>query len=263
MALFGTGWMAHAYGPVGTIGEERSFLGSPPLPGYPEHSTWPHYPKWNRRLKDHLDALEHRLPEARLLVVFPVQTLYALAGPAADAVARHIFSLALALLDAHYLVDIQASSVCAAGRWSGGKFHLAGERYRAVVLPYAGVIAPDLLPVLRRGGDRILCIGERPASRGRTVAAAGVSLVPDIPAALRWLEGVRDLRPVHAPADCWVTLMRLARGSVVTAVPSRHGLRYGGSLGLEGVFAELPDSGGLSRAMFIDGAVPVLATIPD
>jgi hypothetical protein len=263
MALFGTGWMAHAYGPVGTIGEERSFLGSPPLPGYPGHSTWPHFPKWNRRLKEHLDAVEHRLPEGRLLVVFPVETLYALAGPAADELARDIFSLALALLDAHYLVDIQASSVCAAGRWSGEKFQLAGEQYRAAVFPYARVIAPDLVPVLRRGGDRVLCIGERPATRGRAVAADGVTLVPDSSAALRWLEGVQDLRPVDAPADCWVTLTRLARGSVVTAVPSRHGRRYRGSLGLEGASVELPESGGISRVAFINGAAPVVTTIPD
>jgi hypothetical protein len=80
---------------------------------------------------------------------------------------------------------------------------------------------------------------------------------------LRWLEGVQELRPVHAPADCWVTLTRLSRGSVVTAVPSRHGLRYRGPLGLEEVFAELPESGGLSRMAFMDGAAPVLATIPD
>ena len=73
MAIFGLQWLAHAYGPVGTIGEERSFLGSPPLPGYPAHSTWPHFPEWNARLSEHLGAIDHTLPESGFSWCFPLK----------------------------------------------------------------------------------------------------------------------------------------------------------------------------------------------
>jgi len=265
MAMFGTGWMAHAYGPVGTIGEERSFLGSPPLPGYPDHSTWPRFPQWNRRLKEHLATAEYRLPESRLLVLFPVESLYALAGPAADAVAREIFALTLALLDAHHLVDIQATSVCTKGRWIGGEYHLGGARYGAVILPFSPVVAPELLPILRSKGANVLYVGDRPQRtvRGKTVVQGRTALVPDIPGVVRWLDDRPDLRPVTAPAGSWVTMTRVSGGGLVTVVPSRHGSRYSGRLALGGAAVELPDSGGLTRVLFPVKGAPIITTPKD
>jgi hypothetical protein len=263
MALFGTAWMAHAYGPVGTIGEERSFLGSPPLPGYPHHSTWPHYPVWNARLREHLEAVEGHLPESRVLIVFPVETMYALAGPAADVLAREIFALVLSLLDAHHLVDVLAPSVCAGGKWKGGTLHLAGEQYGAVLLPRAEVVPSSLLPLMRKGGGRVLCIGKAPSmtSRGKEITAGGLQEAAGLPAALQQLERIPELRPVLAPAGCWVTLTRIPGGSVVSAVPARQGRGYGGRVELEGVAAEIPPGGGLTRILFPRTGPPVVTTI--
>jgi hypothetical protein len=119
MALFGTRWLAHAYGPVGTIGQERTFLGTPELPGYPEHSTWPAFPTWNAFLSEALNETGGRLPKANLLVLYPVESMYALADHRADKVAEEIFAFILSLLDNHFHVDVLATTVARNGHWRG------------------------------------------------------------------------------------------------------------------------------------------------
>jgi hypothetical protein len=257
--------MAHAYGPVGTIGEERSFLGSPPLPGYPDHSTWPFFPGWNRRLREHLALAEDRLPESRLLVVFPVESMYALAGPAADGIAREVFSLILALLDAQYPIDVLAPSACMSGRWTGNDFLLGGVRYRAVVYPSPSVVPQDIVPILRRGKTRLFCVGDIPrrSARGGSISPGNFSSIVGTTDLLQRLEAIPELRPVRGPANCWVTRTPLASGSLVTVTPSRHGFRYKGTLTLESVAAELPESSGLTRVVFPVDGTPVVTAPQD
>jgi len=264
MALFGTGWMAHAYGPVGTIGEERSFLGSPPLPGYPGHSTWPGFPAWNRRLTEHLQAVEHRLPEARLLVVFPVETLYALAGPRADEAARSIFALLLVLLDNHHQVDLHAASVCRKGSWSNGSFVLGDSRYGAVLLPNPDILHPDLRGVIREGGEKVLFLGGVPqrTSAGRKVFFPSVSRVADIPGALRWLAAKSDPNTVRAPSQSWATVSHLSTGTMVSLAPSRHGYRYRGEVSIGESTVNLPECHGLVRVLFPQAGPPELTFPP-
>ena len=55
------------------------------------------------------------LPWSNVLVVFPVETLYALADTRADATARDIFRLILALVDVHFHVDVLAPSAMRKG----------------------------------------------------------------------------------------------------------------------------------------------------
>ena len=259
MALFGTRWLAHAYGPVGTIGEERSFLGSPPLPGYPDHSTWPHFPLWNKRLGEHLQRAESRMPESSVLIVFPVESMYAFAGPAADAAAAGIFRLLLALIDEHFQVDVHAPSVCRDGEWVRNEFRLADAHYRAVLCPYPLVLHPDMVPLMRAGGERVALVFGMPQrlTSGRSYAMPSLAGGGDIRATLDWLRTIPAIRPVEAPVRSWATVTPLSHGTLVSLCPSRHGYSYGGRLQLHGAGVMLPESTGLMRVLFPHAGTPV------
>jgi hypothetical protein len=249
MALFGTRWLAHCYGPVGTIGEEESFLGSPPMPGYPNHSTWRFYPAWNRRLKEHFETVDQRLPASNLLVLFPIDALYALAGPAADRVAALVFELVLKLLDFHYHVDVLSPSACVGAQWSKGEYAIGSARYRAVIAPF--VTAGESRSLRLSGKKQVFFID--PAGIKAVKGASGST----IEAALQWLENVPEIRPVTAPSGAWTTLTPVRGGSIVTLSPSRHEFRYCGEVSLNGKNVDLRiEQGGLTRIYFTESGDP-------
>jgi hypothetical protein len=243
MALFGTRWLAHCYGPVGTIGEERSFLGSPPMPGYPDHSTWRYFPVWNKRLEAHLGTVGHRLPASNLLLIFPVDSLYGIAGQKADREAAAIFQLLLALLDNHYHVDVLAPSACLGARWSKGTYIVGEMRYRAVIAP---LITDLLSSSLHLSSGKPVCFIGSAGSLQENASARAIS--SDV---LEWLAGIEGLRPVTVPEGCWATMTDIGTGTVVTLSPSRHGYQYGGAVALNERVVDLQEGGdGLTRVFF-------------
>jgi hypothetical protein len=260
MALFGLRWMAHAYGPVGTIGEERSFLGSPELPGYPFHSTWPFFPEWNKRLAKHLAAVEDRLPESNVLVVFPVESLYALAGPAADSVAAEAFRLVLALLDNHYQVDVQSMALCRQGRWVKDAFHLGTARYQAVLFPFPHVLSPEGLALMKRGAGNAFSLGGKPQrlTNGRRCEVRGSTGAAGIATALEWLGGRAHMQHLTSPARTWATVTPVHDGAIVSVCPSRHGYIFAGPLTYNGVTVNLPEHNGLIRVHYSLRGEPVI-----
>ncbi len=257
MALFGTRWLAHCYGPVGTIGEERSFLGSPPMPGYPDHSTWRHFPAWNRRLTAHIQTIGHKLPTSNVLVLFPVEGLYALAGPAADRAATMIFHLLLAMLDNHYHVDVLSPSACAGARWSAGELSAGKAHYCAVIAPFMGARESGSLHLSRK----------KPVFFFHPMADHDDNggLEPTIGDVMKWLAGIPGVRPVVAPAGAWTTMVHTEAGTVVTLSPSRHGYQYFGPVSLNGAAVQLEEErSGLTRILFPGTGEPrVLPNSPD
>jgi hypothetical protein len=252
MAIFGLRWMAHAYGPVGTIGEERSFLGSPELPGYPNHSTWPNFPHWNSRLVAHLESANHALPKSNVLVVFPVESLYALAGPPADAVSAEIFRLVLALLDNHYQVDVHASSLLHEGRWERGEYVLGSTRYSAIIFPFPTVLAPASLAVMRKRPERVCCYGDtlRQIVSGRRCAISALTARTSIASTIEWLARIPGVRLLEAPQNSWATLTPMQDAMLVSLCPSRHGAAFSGTLRVGAMSVQVPESRALVRAFF-------------
>jgi hypothetical protein len=255
MALFGLRWLAHAYGPVGTIDEENTFLGSPPLPGYPGHSTWGGFPAWNDRLRAHVAATGGALPSANVLLLFPVESLYALADRRADDDAATVFALILELVDAQYQVDVLATHEAAGGAWKGENFVVGRRSYEAVILPCARVIERPLLSRLGINRKRLLCFRDLPVreTTGRTIKPpAGVPAATpgDLVQSLELL-GIR--RPVRGPAGTWVTATVTPGGTVATVVPSRHGYTTEGTLACGDSQSTLPRSTALTRILFPPG----------
>jgi hypothetical protein len=258
LALFGTRWLAHAYGPVGTIGEENSFLGSPPLPGYPHHSTWAGFPMWNNRLRRHMAAVEGRIPSANVLLVFPVETMYACADRRADDIAARVFNLILTLVDAQFQLHVVSAGVAAGGGWTGGRFVLNRVPYEAVILPFARIAARSLLPVLRTKSDRIIHFGAGPERtvNNRTVRSSAHIAVLESSTLVRKLEILGVIRPVQGPGGTWVTATQTPQGLIASVIPARNGMVYEGPVRCATASLVLPRTTGLSRVLFPHGEAP-------
>jgi hypothetical protein len=252
MALFGQRWLAHAYGPVGTIGEENTFLGSPPLPGYPHHSTWKGFPEWNERLREHFVAVNGRLPWANLLVVYPVETLYALANHRADAVATEIFKLLLALQDHHYHVDVVSQSIFKNGTWKDEQFILDQNVYDAVIFPHAEILAKATANIQQNGAAQTLYAFGAPRRlvNGQTVALPIDHRARNSDEVLSWLEAQPKLRPIKAPEHAWISLTRLREQTIITLTPSRHGYHYEGEVVCADKVVTISRCANLSRVVF-------------
>jgi hypothetical protein len=243
MAFAGHRWLAHAYGPVGTVGQERSFLGSPPLPGYPDHSTWPGYPVWNRRLREHCRVIAGHLPVANVLVVFPVDVLHGLADTRADRVAAAVFANILSLVDAHYHPDVVSPILASHGRWVNGTFVMGRHRYDAVVLPYEAEPDRNMTIAMRKGGERVVRFDPMsvlPAALPERLASLGVP------------------RPAYGPAGTWISMTAVGRETVVTIIPARHQGVVEGEMICGPSITGLPRTNGLVRVRFPEHAAPAV-----
>jgi hypothetical protein len=252
MALFGTRWLAHAYGPVGTVGQERTFLGSPPLPGYPDHSTWASFPSWNTSITSELKKTGGALPTSNLLVLYPVESLYALADTRADAVAAAIFKLILFLLDKHFHVELLSTSVARKGRWHGKQFCVGKGKYDHIVIPHPEIIDASFLKLISRFDKKVLFAFGSPVHsvQGKFISSYTPECFYSLDKMFVHLSAFADLRPVTAPENCWTTITDLKNGKLVSLAPSRAGTRFQGSVTLKDKVFDVPQTDRLERIFF-------------
>lgn len=259
MGLFGTRWLAHAYGPAGTIGQERSFLGTPELPGYPHHSTWASFPVWNRRLPEHLDLIGNRLPEANILVLYPVESLYGLADQRANGVAGDVFNLILSLLDEHFHVDVLSTPIARRGSWRKEQFHVGWGAYDVVICPHASVMNRALFKRLTKRKERVLFTHTEPAwfEDGKHIRPVPAT-IPTTTGLVSRLKAHPGLRPVHAPDRSWVTMVTGKKGIMVSLAPSRAGYEFEGTVSLGNRSITLQRSSQLTRILFPSEGEPLV-----
>ena len=259
MALFGVRWLAHCYGPVGTIGEENTFLGSPPLPGYPAHSTWHGFPAWNRRLKDHFRISENRLPHANVLVLFPIETLYTLGDNRADYVSKGIFDLVLALLDAHYQVDLFPPEWARRGTWKNGKLMRGGMSYDVVLYPHPRDVDEGVAAFLRERGSVVRYVfGAAERTVGNRPIRGTTPVLGSITETLEFLGKTPLLKQVVAPSGTWVTSTSIKRGMLVSLMASRCGGTFSGRVEYGGSAIEVKgEMGELVRILFPANGEPI------
>lgn len=241
LALFGTRWIGHIYGPAGIVGARDSFLGLDVTPGYPNHSTWAGMAEWTARLDSHLDAVGRRLPTPDVLMRFPVRTLSVLDKSSADRVFAELFRLVLFLVDHHLTVALTSISA----RPAGG----LDRETPFMVVPFPlDRKDTSAARLMRRGHTVMLYRHERGEEEHANTPAVKSAQAPD-----ELLSNLRDAglrREVIAPPGSWVTRTRIRDGHIVTLVPSRYGLRYSGTLEFRGEPVKVPPHDGLCRVLF-------------
>jgi hypothetical protein len=187
-----------------------------------------------------------------VLLLFPIESLYALADRRADEAAAAVFALILGLVDAQYQVDVLATTEAAGGAWEGNSFVIGRNSYEAVILPCGRVMERTLLARLGVNRERLLFFRDIPVfeTGGKTIRSSA-----DVPFAtpggiVQGLELLGIGRPVRGPAGTWVTATLTQRGTLATVVPSRHGNTVEGTLECGGSLVRLPLSSGLTRTLF-------------
>ncbi len=258
MQVFSLRWLAHAYGPVGLIGDEGSFLGSGYCPGYPNHSTWKDFPAWNQRLLAAENEVDGQLPFANILVIFPVESLYALGSPAANPVSMDIFKLIRWLLDHHYMVDLVSPVLMKSGFWDDSSFELRKHRYDTIIYPYPQVIPSSLLMLLTTVPEKVI-YGYCPPrwdSTGQPIELKITNYFKDFNELQQLLTNLSINRPIQAPEKTWISLIKMEEKAIISVAPARYNEAYSGMLQYQNQSLALKTSKGLSRIQLQVGKSP-------
>lgn len=258
MRLFSIGWLPHAYGPVGLLGDEDSFLGTDYLPGYPNHSTWRDFPKWNHRLQQTARLTSGTLRKTNLLVIFPVETLYAIGGPAANESARDVFKLILWLTDAQYAIDWLSPVMLKSLRFADGNFHLNQNTYDAVIFPHPRIIPPDLVPILKNAASKVAFGYEQPEfdTAANSLDFSGTACFQNTAELADWLQAHEIGKMVQAPETSWVSVIELPPKTIVSLCPSRVGQTYQGEVVWQKHRVNVPPSTELTQIIFSKSGKP-------
>lgn len=236
MAVFGTRWLAHIYGPT-------SYFHRPNVwgPGYPHHPTWERFP----RLTDLCDRVGRitrwRPPVADVLVVWPLESMLRLGGPEANVVADRAKAAVVELVDHGLAIHVISPRLLTKARVDAGRIVLGNARYRGVVclepgpssarssrslaMGFLGHLAADKVPILfwdlsQRDADGVAAAARR--------------------------AGMRPL--IEAPSGAYANVWRSPEGTTVAVCPQRFGQIVVGTLKWEDGSLHVSPTNGLLLA---------------
>ncbi|MCI0512680.1 hypothetical protein L0128_05670 [candidate division KSB1 bacterium] len=264
LQLFSLRWLAHAYGPVGLIGSEASFLETDFCPGYPNHSTWRDFPKWNQRLLTTRQQHRGQFPTSNILVIFPVESLYAIGNPSVNPIARELFNLLLWLLDHHYAVDWLSASQLKSVSFNDHQFFYKDFNYQLIIYPYGTVIPTGITALLNQSAGQILYGYRWPQSdaSGQPVTVPTPNYFANLTELSQLLERKPALILVEAPGATWVTVIQSLRQQVVALCPARVGGTLSGNVVFQGQKVELPAGAEFVQIIFGADFQPHILTAP-
>lgn len=172
MAAFSNEWLNHCYGYTGVLGADRSFG-----PGFPNHESWPLFPGLNARSREVLRLTGFALPVAEVAIVYPNSTILTGRAPETSAIVDETHRLIGSMPALGVQADAISEDLLASGRLVNGALEIQGQRYKALLVPYARVVTPGSLVVLdqlKRERFPLHFVAETPAwtTRGERVQAS-------------------------------------------------------------------------------------------
>ncbi|MDD4361669.1 MAG: hypothetical protein PHF48_04445, partial [Bacteroidales bacterium] len=145
MAVFSNEWIQHIYGYTGILGASRNFG-----PGFPHHETWPLLPELIKRTNKIRSITHYKLPQADVAVVYPLTTFLCSREPQNS----HMINRVHRLLGIMPALGIQADGISDAllteGKLQKGKFIVREQEYSALLLPFAKIMTPEGLSVIKQ-----------------------------------------------------------------------------------------------------------------
>jgi len=145
MPLFSNEWIQHCYGYTGVLGASRGFG-----PGFPDHESWHILPDLIKKVEKVRDITKYDLPVADVAIVYPMATFLTGREPHNTHMLNHINRL----LGIMPTLGIQADGISdwllAEGKIENGKLKVWDEEYAAVLLPFANIVTPECLSVIKQ-----------------------------------------------------------------------------------------------------------------
>ena len=236
LELFSARWLAHGYGWTGTKFMDHGFG-----PGYPDHPTWS---KWSGLNSDFRELGE---PVSDVLMVFPLESFYAIGHDGANSIGMKLIELVAGLTRAGYQLDIVSPEWLSKAEVGQGKLLLNGCEYKSLILPYCRVIAKEVREVVQLASE------------------AGVRTIVDMPASavldpsgerLPSLDNTEIFDLMEEAFEIIVKLIpptfSLPEGSICTVrqkgdkfeahvIADRPGGKYGGTFSYRGKSIEIPE----------------------
>lgn len=145
MSLFSNEWIQHVYGYTGILGASRGFG-----PGFPNHETWPLLPDLVKKTNNVRAITKYKLPVADVAVVYPMATFLCSREPQNTHMVNHIDRLLGIMPSRGIQADGISDWLMAEGKIENGKLKIRNEEYSAVLLPFAKIISPECLSMIRQ-----------------------------------------------------------------------------------------------------------------
>ena len=145
MTLFSNEWIQHVYGYTGILGASRNFG-----PGFPNHETWPLLPNLIKRVDTIRSITRYKLPIADVAVVYPMATFLGSREPQNTHMVNHIHRLLGIMPSLGIQADGISDWLLAEGKIKNGKLKIRNEEYSAVLIPFAEIVTPECLKVIRQ-----------------------------------------------------------------------------------------------------------------
>ena len=145
MTLFSNEWIQHVYGYTGILGASRNFG-----PGFPNHETWSLLPDLIKKVNKVRDITKYKLPVAEVAVVYPITTFLCGREPQNTHMVNHIHRLLGIMPSLGIQADGISDWLLAEGKIENGKLKIRDEEYSAVLLPFAKIITPECLSVIKQ-----------------------------------------------------------------------------------------------------------------
>ncbi len=145
MSLFSNEWIQHVYGYTGILGASRNFG-----PGFPDHETWPLLPELIKKTDNVRNITHYTLPLADVAVVYPITSFLTGREPKNNYMINHIHRLLGIMPSLGIQADGISDWLLAEGKVEGGKLKIRDEEYSAVLLPFAKVLTPECLAIIKQ-----------------------------------------------------------------------------------------------------------------
>ena len=144
MAAFSNEWINHCYGYTGVLGADRNFG-----PGFPNHPSWALSAGFNERNHKIKNITQFIPPSAEVAIVYPNPTILTGWAPQTIEMVRNVDRLIGAMPALGIQADAISVDLLALGRLENGVLRIHDQFYKALVMPYAKVVTPACLALLR------------------------------------------------------------------------------------------------------------------
>ena len=246
MALFSIRLIYHE--PVGIEDDFRPTGETVPLSN---RSVWKAIKKINERCRQIRKVTNFTIPEANVLLVYPIETINSLKCEDAETMLDSVNRLIGTLISHGIQLDIISASLLRKCRLSSDSLYINGRKYEAVIYPYPQVLDPkvlEILSLLDKVKFSLFLGGKHPewTTQGKRIPHTfPLKFDPDDKNLGRLLVG-KIPRLFHMPENALGSLIRQSDDLLFLLHPEKQGSSFKGKIQYKNISFEVPKTSKLT-----------------